>query len=142
MNSLTSRGMAREHTIPESGAVERNRAAGQVSVKGGEPPRPEEERPLQPDRAEVSPMRIHNHSATTLGRAFLWGGIGLGAVLLAALLTDGFGLFAGRRITSEETPLVVREGDRIRVPVGSPLRDRLAVVPAPAEAVSSKLSLP
>jgi cobalt-zinc-cadmium efflux system membrane fusion protein len=87
-------------------------------------------------------MRIHDHSPTALGRAFLWGGIALGAVLLAALLTDSFGLFGGRRIASEETPLVVRQGDKIRIPVGSPLRNRLTVIPAPAEAVSPKLSLP
>ena len=32
------------------------------------------------------------HAETPRGRAFLWGGIGLGLLLVLVLFTDGFGL--------------------------------------------------
>ena len=40
-------------------------------------------------------MPIHDHEPTFRGGAFLWGGIGLGLLLLAGLLTHGFGLLSG-----------------------------------------------
>jgi cobalt-zinc-cadmium efflux system membrane fusion protein len=87
-------------------------------------------------------MPLHDHEPTFQGRAFLWGGIGLGLLLLAALLTHGFGLL-GRSGKSDEPPaLMVRQGDKILVPEGSALRNRLTVMPAAAEQVSAKLVLP
>jgi cobalt-zinc-cadmium efflux system membrane fusion protein len=87
-------------------------------------------------------MNIEEHAATTRGRAFLWGGIVLGLILAAALMTHGFGLLgAGKATSSEATPLI-RQGERIIVPEGSPLRSRLTVSPARAEEISAKLVLP
>lgn len=86
-------------------------------------------------------MELDNHTPTARGRAFLWGGIVLGVLLVAALVTHGFGLVSGRH-GPEEAPQLVREGDKIIVPEGSPLRSRLSVMPAEAETVSPKLLLP
>lgn len=86
-------------------------------------------------------MELDNHSPTARGRAFLWGGIALGVLLVAGLVTHGFGLLRGGH-RPEETPSLVRQGDQIIVPEGSPLRARLSVMPAEAEAVSPKLLLP
>jgi membrane fusion protein, heavy metal efflux system len=87
-------------------------------------------------------MPIHEHQPTSRGRAFLWGGIGLGVVFLAALLTRGFGLLggSGREVAGPE--LMVRQGDRIVVPEGSALRKELSVMPASAQTVNVKLLLP
>ncbi|MBV8342249.1 MAG: efflux RND transporter periplasmic adaptor subunit [Gammaproteobacteria bacterium] len=74
----------------------------------------------------------HDHSPTALGRAFLWGGIAAGALLLVLLLTHGFGLFSGHSGAGEEPPPFVRQGERIFVPEKSPLRQRLAIAAAPA----------
>jgi len=76
------------------------------------------------------------------GRAFLWGGVVLGVLFLAAFLTGGFGLLGGRGKGSEGPELMVRQGNKILVPEGSALRDRLRVMPAAAQAISAKLVLP
>jgi membrane fusion protein, heavy metal efflux system len=76
------------------------------------------------------------------GRAFLWGGVGLGAAFVAVILTNGFGLLRGHRSAASEPPAVIHQGDRIVVPEGSPLRNRLVVAGAASEPVSSKLQLP
>ena len=87
-------------------------------------------------------MHIHDHEPNLRGRAFLWGGIGAGVLFLALLLTHGFGLFSGSGKGASETPLLVRQGDKIIVPEGSALRSRLTVLPAPLQAVAAKLTLP
>jgi cobalt-zinc-cadmium efflux system membrane fusion protein len=87
-------------------------------------------------------MPLHDHEPTFQGRAFLWGGIGLGLLLLAALLTHGFGLLGGSGKSDEPPALMVRQGDKILVPEGSALRNRLTVMPAVATSVSAKLVLP
>jgi cobalt-zinc-cadmium efflux system membrane fusion protein len=66
----------------------------------------------------------------------------LGVILLAALVTHGFGLMGRRNGGSGQAPLVVRQGDKIMVPPGSSLRDRLTVMPAQVETVRPKLLLP
>ncbi len=87
-------------------------------------------------------MPIHDHQPAFRGRAFFWGGIGLGLLLVAALLTHGFGL-TGRAAKPEEGPAwMVRQGEKIVIPEQSPLRSRLAVAAAAAEPVSTKLLLP
>ncbi|HLW24314.1 MAG TPA: efflux RND transporter periplasmic adaptor subunit [Steroidobacteraceae bacterium] len=86
-------------------------------------------------------MEITDHSSTRRGRLFLWVGIAAGALALAALLTHGFGLFAGTP-PPPEPPLLVRHGERIEIPAGSPLRERLVVEPAAARAVSGDLTVP
>jgi cobalt-zinc-cadmium efflux system membrane fusion protein len=87
-------------------------------------------------------MPIHEHEPTLRGRAFLWGGAGLGLLFLAALLTRGFGLLGGPGKSPQGPESIVRQGDKILVPAGSALRDRLTIMPAAAQAVSSKLVLP
>jgi membrane fusion protein, heavy metal efflux system len=72
----------------------------------------------------------HDHAPGPRGRAFLWGGIGAGVLLVLLLLTHGFGLFSGHNGGGEESTALVHQGNRIFVPERSPLRQRLAVQPA------------
>jgi membrane fusion protein, heavy metal efflux system len=86
-------------------------------------------------------MATYEHTATRRGAAFLWGGIALGLLLLTGLLTKGFGLAApGSPV--EEAPGLLRRGNEIIVPDGSPLRARLTVTPAAAELTRSRWVLP
>lgn len=82
-------------------------------------------------------MLIHRH----IGRAFLWGGIALGLLLIVGLFTHGFGLLGGAA-KSKEAPSLLRQGDKITIPEGSVLRGRLSVMAVTAESVSTKLVLP
>ena len=86
-------------------------------------------------------MATDNHNSTPRGRAFVWGGTLLGLIFVAALLTNGFGLF-GHHQSDETPPLLVRQGDKITVPENSPLRERLTVSPAQTELVGGRLELP
>lgn len=87
-------------------------------------------------------MPIHDHEPSFRGRAFLWAGIGLGLLFLAGFLTRGFGLLGAPGKGEEGPQLMVRQGDKILVPEGSALRNRLTVQAASAQAVSAKLVLP
>jgi membrane fusion protein, heavy metal efflux system len=87
-------------------------------------------------------MPIHDHEPSFRGKAFLWGGIGLGALFLAAVLTHGFGLYGGPGKSEEAPAPMVRQGDKIVVPEGSALRKALAVQPAAAQPVNAKIALP
>jgi cobalt-zinc-cadmium efflux system membrane fusion protein len=87
-------------------------------------------------------MPIHDHEPSFRGRAFLWGGIVLGLLFLAALFTHGFGLLGGPARGAAEPALMVRQGDKIVVPEGSALRGRLSVMAAPTQPVNAKLVLP
>jgi cobalt-zinc-cadmium efflux system membrane fusion protein len=87
-------------------------------------------------------MPIHDHEPSLRGRAFMWGGLGFGLLVLAALLSRGFGLLGGTGKGAAEPELMVRQGDKIIVPEGSALRNRLSVMPAPARPVSPRLILP
>lgn len=82
-------------------------------------------------------MPIHR----IVGPAFLWGGIALGLLLVVGLYTHGFGLMTGPP-KSPESPLLLRQGEKITIPEGSPLRSRLTVMPAVAEQVSDTLVVP
>jgi len=86
-------------------------------------------------------MKNFEHQGTARGRAFLWGGAAAGLLLIALLLTRGFGLFAPRP-SGSETPALVHQGNKILVPEGSALRQRLKVSPAMTETVSGRLVLP
>ncbi|HTV94999.1 MAG TPA: efflux RND transporter periplasmic adaptor subunit [Steroidobacteraceae bacterium] len=87
-------------------------------------------------------MPIHDHQPSFRGRAFLWGGIGLGVLFVAALFTHGFGLLGAGGNASEPPALMVRQGDKIIVPEGSALRARLGVEAAALRSVDPKLVLP
>lgn len=87
-------------------------------------------------------MPIHDHEPTFRGGAFLWGGSGFGVLLLAALLTHGFGLFGGKGKGAAEPELMVRQGDKILVPESSSLRARLSIVAASSQTLKPKLQLP
>jgi cobalt-zinc-cadmium efflux system membrane fusion protein len=86
-------------------------------------------------------MPIHDHQPSFRGGAFLWGGIGLGLLLLVALLTHGFGIFGSSKGVAEPE-LLVHQGNKIFVPEGSALRSRLSVAAAAAQPISPKLLLP
>jgi cobalt-zinc-cadmium efflux system membrane fusion protein len=86
-------------------------------------------------------MPIHDHTPSNLGRSFLWGGIALGLLLIALLYTHGFGLWSPS-IKPEPPPQMVRQGEKISIPEGSPLRNRLKVMAVATQAVSDKLVLP
>jgi cobalt-zinc-cadmium efflux system membrane fusion protein len=86
-------------------------------------------------------MPIHDHTPTALGRSFLWGGLALGVLFIALLYTHGFGLWTpGAK--PEPAPAQVRKGDKISIPEGSALRDRLTVLPVAMQPVNDKLILP
>src|ERR1700722_3566870 len=87
-------------------------------------------------------MAIHDHQPSSRGRAFFWGGIGLGLIFLAALFTHGFGLFCPTAKGGGPPNLMTRQADKILVPEVSALRNRLSVMPALVEPVSAKLLLP
>src|ERR1700678_706480 len=87
-------------------------------------------------------MPIHDHEPSFRGRAFLWGGIGLGVLFLAPLFPHGFGLLNGSGKGGEPAALMVRQGDKIMVPEGSALRGRLSVEKAAEQSVEGKLVLP
>jgi cobalt-zinc-cadmium efflux system membrane fusion protein len=87
-------------------------------------------------------MAIHDHQPSSRGRAFFWGGIGLGLIFLAALFTHGFGLLGPSVKGGGPPDLMTRQGDKILVPEGSALRNRLSMMPALVEPVSAKLLLP
>jgi cobalt-zinc-cadmium efflux system membrane fusion protein len=86
-------------------------------------------------------MPIHDHTPTALGRSFLWGGLALGLLLIGLLYTHGFGLWKPR-LQAEPPPAMVKQGGRITIPDGSPLRNRLTVVPVTTQPVNDKLILP
>jgi cobalt-zinc-cadmium efflux system membrane fusion protein len=87
-------------------------------------------------------MQIHDHAPNAWGRAFLWGGIGLGLLLVVGFLTRGFGLLPTRNTADTGPELLIRQGDKIVIPANSPLRKRLALSAAQAEEVSVRLVLP
>jgi cobalt-zinc-cadmium efflux system membrane fusion protein len=87
------------------------------------------------------PQNAHDHSATPRASAFLWGGVGLGVLLVVVLLTHGFGLLS-RGASQEEAPAVVRRGDKIFVPENSALRQRLTVMAAPTQLKSGTITAP
>ncbi len=86
-------------------------------------------------------MENHHHTPTMRGRAFLWGGLTLGLLLITILLTRGFGLLGGPRNTVE-VAILLHRGDQIVIPEGSPLRQRLLIQPAQAEILSGNITAP
>ena len=58
-------------------------------------------------------MKLHDHEATPLGRAFLWGGIVLGAILMLLLVTGGFGLFGKGAAAAAGDDAMVHQGNSI-----------------------------
>jgi cobalt-zinc-cadmium efflux system membrane fusion protein len=86
-------------------------------------------------------MEEFEHHQTARGRAFLWGGAAAGLLLIVLLFTHGFGLFAAHPSATEVTGLI-HQGDRVLVPEGSVLRQRLVVAAATSEPVSDRLVLP
>jgi membrane fusion protein, heavy metal efflux system len=87
-------------------------------------------------------MPIHDHQPAFRGRAFFWSGIILGVLLVAGLLTHGFGLFRAAPKADDAPAWSVRQGDKIVVPEGSPLRSRLTVAAASTAPVNAKLLIP
>lgn len=86
-------------------------------------------------------MSLDEHQPTRRGRVFIWGGIGLGIALIILLVTKGFGLFGGSE-ESGEALAVIHTGNKIIIPAGSALRDRIVVMAAQSQTTSGQLSLP
>jgi len=95
-----------------------------------------EEHPDHPDHPEII-----DQPATPRGRAFLWGGLVLGVLLVVILYTHGFGLFAAHP-APEPAPLVEHRGESLFVPETSALRSRLTVAPVAEVPVGARLLLP
>jgi membrane fusion protein, heavy metal efflux system len=87
-------------------------------------------------------MSMQEHGPTSLGRWFLWGGLVLGVLFAVAFFTRGFGLIGSSSTADTEAPVLLHQGNKILIPETSPLRKRLTVMPASAQAVSGKLVLP
>ena len=87
------------------------------------------------------PQNLHDHSATPRASAFLWGGVGLGVLLVIVLLTHGFGLLS-HGTSPEEAPALVHRGARIFVPEHSALRQRLTVMAAQTRLESGVIAAP
>jgi membrane fusion protein, heavy metal efflux system len=85
---------------------------------------------------------LHDHTPTTRGRAFMWGGILLGVLFVLVMYSNGFGLFGRNDHGAEESGALVRQGDSIFIPEGSALRARVAVQVASAQPVSPELLTP
>ena len=81
------------------------------------------------------------HAETPRGRAFLWGGIALGLLLVLVLFTNGFGLW-GRGGGAPDKPLLVHQNGKLFVPEDSALRQRLVVAPVQEQALGAALVLP
>jgi membrane fusion protein, heavy metal efflux system len=82
-----------------------------------------------------------DHTVNRRGRAFFWGGVVLGVLVLVLLLTHGFGLF-NRAAPPEEQPPVVNKNGRLFVPENSPLRRRLTIAAAQTEEASASIRAP
>jgi cobalt-zinc-cadmium efflux system membrane fusion protein len=87
-------------------------------------------------------MASNQHPPSRIGKMSLPAGIVLGLLLIAMLLTKGFGLLAGSEGSATDNPALVKHGNSIQVPDGSPLRDRIQVAAAAVESVDPKLVLP
>ena len=87
-------------------------------------------------------MDIHDHTPTSRGQAFLWGGTILGVLLVVILYTHGFGLLSGRGAAAEPDMGPQRKGDTVSIPEGSKLRERIGVQAAAAEPVSAQVVVP
>lgn len=87
------------------------------------------------------PQNVHDHAATPRARAFLWGGVVLGVLLVVVLLTRGFGLLSSGG-SQPQAPAVVRHGNRIFVPESSALRQRLTVMPASTRLEGGRIAAP
>jgi len=92
---------------------------------------PPDENGQAPGANEHAHDHAHDHTPNPRGRAFFWGGIGGGLLLVVLLLTQS--LWRGRGGAGEEAPALVHQGERIFVPEKSLLRQRLTVAAAPAE---------
>jgi cobalt-zinc-cadmium efflux system membrane fusion protein len=86
------------------------------------------------------PEPLHPPSLT--GKSIFWVGIVLGVVIVVALLTKGFGLFGDGKPAPDEPQQIVKQGDKVQIPEGSALRQRIGVAAAPAEMVTPRLELP
>jgi cobalt-zinc-cadmium efflux system membrane fusion protein len=66
----------------------------------------------------------------------------LGTIFMLLLLTHGFGLLAATNEPASDEQAMRHEGEKIVVPERSPLRERLTIAAARAEATNGRLELP
>src|SRR5579864_431677 len=93
------------------------------------------------EEGEGQAAHADEHALSPRGRAFFWGGIGAGLLLVVLLLTQGFGLW-GSRGAPPETPALTHQGERILVPESSALRQKLLIEPAPADERAALIQAP
>jgi membrane fusion protein, heavy metal efflux system len=97
---------------------------------------------MEANEQEPTPTPIpHDQPPSARARAFVWGGLILGLLLVVLLLTHGFGLFRGHA-AAEEPPGLIRKGGNVFIPETSRLRERLAVMPAATEPASVTFTAP
>ncbi len=87
-------------------------------------------------------MTSTQHPPSRSGKSFLIGGVLLGLLLIFVLLTNGFGLLGSASGPSTAAAVLIKHGDSVQIPDGSPLRDRIKVSVASLEPAGSKLVLP
>jgi len=87
-------------------------------------------------------MAFDSPHATLHGRVVLWGGIGLGAIVLVAGLTHGFGLLRSHPRAEAASTGVQHKDGRLTVPEGSPLRERILVAAAQTRDIGATLRFP
>jgi len=83
-----------------------------------------------------------DHTPTPRGRAFLRWGIAGGILLLALVLTRGFGLLRPTPAAAEAPAFIVQPDGSIEVPDSSPLRQRIAIQAAASRPMRAELDLP
>jgi cobalt-zinc-cadmium efflux system membrane fusion protein len=86
-------------------------------------------------------VELHDHTPTPRARAFLWGAVLGGVLLLVLFLTHGFGLLAPR-VGAPEPAALVHEGAAVHVPEGSALRGQITLQRAEGQPVRPQLHLP
>src|SRR5689334_14198179 len=94
-----------------------------------------------PDHIETEPRDHPAEPATPRGRP----GMVFFLLLLAVAAFAGYRLFVARPAVPpkvDNTPQLVREGQRIRIPEGSSLRDKLTVGPVTEAEIERNLVLP
>jgi cobalt-zinc-cadmium efflux system membrane fusion protein len=80
------------------------------------------------------------HSASFISRKILRYGAAAGAVLILGLAGPIPRGLAGA--SAADAPVLVRNGETVQIPEGSPLRERIAVAVVAVQAVQSRLELP
>jgi cobalt-zinc-cadmium efflux system membrane fusion protein len=86
-------------------------------------------------------MQVDHHGSMRVGGRYLWAGVAVGILIIAALYADKAGWFGGKE-NPAPPPILQRQGDKIVVPADSPLRSRIAFAPAATRVIGGKFAVP